>query len=211
MTSNILIADDHFPVRIGLDILVNEILQSNPNIEFASNGYEILTKMENQNFDLLITDINMPMTDGFELIKQIVDKYPQTKILVVSVNPAEIFAPRLREIGICDYISKSESDEELKKAILNIVSGVSSNADKIETTEMEENLFIQLSSREFEVMIYLLKGLGNLEICNKLNITKTTASTYKNRIFSKLNVTSLMELSHLARKYHIVDDDLLLY
>lgn len=212
---NILIADDHILVRTGLKILVHEILGANVHVNFASDGKEAMNRLTTQRYDIFITDVNMPETDGLELVASALVIHPELKILVVSVNSDEIFAQRFLKIGAFGYIQKGDCDNELKRAIYDISIGrrfITVNQAQQFTNAFlngtPSNPFEKLSGREFEVALLLLKGHGVLEVSNTLAINISTASTYRGRVFEKLNIKNLVELTNLARRYQVVVDDL---
>ncbi|HTN36727.1 MAG TPA: response regulator transcription factor [Arachidicoccus sp.] len=213
MSLLVLIADDHFPVRYGLEILTREILGNNTRIDFAKDFDEVVAKIKEKKYDILLSDIIMPGMDCLAMMEQALTILPQLKVLCVSVNPKEIFASRYMKAGAYGYVCKSDSDEELKKAIRSIYLGkryfpeISVNKHGDSQMSKEANsLFDLLSKREFSVMLLLLEGLGVIEIAHKLNFSPSTASTYRGRIFEKLKIKGLVELSNMARANHIVID-----
>ena len=209
----VLIADDHILVRIGLNLLVKETLGSSCSIAFACNGSEVLTALELDKFDILITDINMPQTDGIDMITKALAITPALKILVVTVNAENAFSTRYLRAGAFGFICKDEPDQVLKEAIFNIGQGkrhiTSKQAELFSSFFIDgihDNPFQALSTREFEVTLLLLKGFGGIEVANALSINSSTASTFRRRIFAKLSIKSLVELSRLAQQYHIVEE-----
>ena len=208
MSLKVLIADDHFPVRFGLEILTKEVLGANAKIDFASDFNSVVEIIELQEYDLLLSDIVMPGMDCMTMMTQVLKLRPNLKILLVSVNPKEVFALRYMNAGAYGYVCKTDSDEELKKAIRNIYlgkryypEGVLENRNMLVKGKKVNSLFDLLSQREFAVMMLLLEGKGIIEIANALALNPSTASTYRGRIFEKLKVKSLIELSNLAREY----------
>ncbi|GAB3358026.1 UvrY/SirA/GacA family response regulator transcription factor [Arachidicoccus ginsenosidivorans] len=208
MSFTVLIADDHFPVRFGLELLTKETLGANTKIDFASDFIGILEKIKTQAYDLLISDIMMPGMDCMSMMQEALSLRPNLKILFVSVNPKEIFALRYMNAGAYGYVCKSDSDEELKKAIRNIYlgkryypEGVLESRTMMVKGKKVNSLFDLLSQREFAVMMLLLEGKGIIEIANTLQLNPSTASTYRGRIFEKLKVKSLIELSNMAREH----------
>jgi len=211
MSLSILIADDHFPVRFGLEILAREVLGNNTQIDFANDFLGIIDKIQQKKYDILISDIIMPGMDCMAMMKQALEILPKLKILFVSVHPKEIFAPRYMNAGAYGYVCKTDPDEELRKAIRHIYLGKKYFANIYAdekghhaSGKVNHTPFDLLSRREFSVMIMLLKGKGNIEIANALSLSPSTASTYRGRIFEKLKIRNLMELSNLARQYQIV-------
>lgn len=208
MSFTVLIADDHFPVRFGLELLTKETLGANTKIDFASDFNGILEKIKLQTYDLLISDIMMPGMDCMSMMQEALLLRPNLKILFVSVNPKEIFALRYMNAGAYGYVCKTDSDEELKKAIRNIYlgkryypEGVLESRTMMVKGKKVNSLFDLLSQREFAAMMLLLEGKGIIEIANTLQLNPSTASTYRGRIFEKLKVKSLIELSNLAREH----------
>lgn len=210
MPLSVLIADDHFPVRYGLEILVREVLGNNTQIDFAIDFIGVIDQIKKKKYDILVCDIIMPGMDCLAMMKQALEIQPGLKILFVSVNPKEVFAQRYMNAGAYGYVCKTDSDEELKKAIRNIYLGkrylvdISTDQKARYTSGKTNTPFDLLSRREFSVMIMLLEGKGNIEIANTLSLSPSTASTYRGRIFEKLRIKNLMELSNLARQYQIV-------
>jgi two-component system invasion response regulator UvrY len=123
MPLSILIADDHQLVRKGLQMVVKEVLGFSVIVEFAENGREVIGKITGQEFDLLITDLNMPETNELALIPDILRIRPKLKILVVTMKPDKVFAARFLREGAFGYVNKTEPDEVLAEAIHAVSQG----------------------------------------------------------------------------------------
>ncbi|MDA3616449.1 response regulator [Polluticaenibacter yanchengensis] len=212
---NVLLADDHVIVRLGIEILIEDALGSNVKIYQASNGKEIVDLLKTESIDMLISDINMPETDSFANIKEALRLNPQLKIVMLSVNPETVFAKRYLKAGAHAYLQKSISDKEFIKAIKTVASGkkymsevqhnILLNMLMADSKQLDDNNpFDYLSSREFEVAMLLLKGYGSIEISNALAINASTTSTYKSRVYEKLGISSVVELAKLAVHYDII-------
>jgi two-component system invasion response regulator UvrY len=213
MAKSILIADDHQVVRKGLQLVVKEVLGFSTNVEFAGNGMEVIKKLKATKFDMLLTDLNMPETDALGLITDALSVSPELKILVITVKPDKIFATRFFKAGVMGYVNKSEPDEVIADAIRVISSGkryVSQAQVEMFTNTVINNVaespFDKLSNREFEVTMLLLKGFGAIEVANALSISASTASTFRCRVFEKLEVKNLIELNHLAQQHQVLAD-----
>jgi two-component system, NarL family, invasion response regulator UvrY len=211
----ILIADDHFTVRTGLEMMVKDIQGDACLTEQAHSGDEVLFKLQAAPYDMLILDMNMPGPSGFQLLAKVLQVQRHLRVLVVSMNSEDFFSLKCFQLGAHGFIAKNASDEELRKAI-EAVMNRKSYISKFLTNEIVNNLSYQtidvnplksLSARELDVTMLLLKGKGVLEISNTLSITSSTASTFKGRIFRKLGVTSLLELGQLARRSGLIDDN----
>lgn len=173
----------------------------------------VLKQLKLVTYDILISDISMPDTDGLEMITSALALQPGLKILIVSVYSESIFAHSYLRAGAFGYVQKGESNEDLKKAIINLSQGkrfvtglqteIFANAF---LSDRSVNPFDSHSGREFEVTLFLLKGYGVLEISNALGISNSTVSTYRIRVFGKLGIKNIMGLSKLASLHQIVID-----
>lgn len=211
MSLLVLIADDHFPVRFGIEILTREILGNSTQIDFAKDFTEVLNKVGQKQYDILISDVLMPGGDCLTMLEKTSKISPHLKVLIVSVNSKETFAARYMKAGAYGYVCKSDSDEELKKAIRHIYLGKRyypylsfEEQSTNQNDNTESNIFDLLSKREFSVMLMLLEGKEIIEIAHLLNLSPSTASTYRGRVFEKLKIKSLVDLSNLARQYQII-------
>ncbi|WAC13103.1 response regulator [Dyadobacter pollutisoli] len=207
---DILIADDHLTVRLGIKTLVEEVL-GKCQIDFAVDGPMLFAKLRKKNYDMLITDLNMPEVNTLQLVPKILAIRTGIRILVLSVNPEHIFARRVLVAGAYGYLQKDASDSEMNDAISTIYSGRRYLSPKqIEgvsslLTEKGANPFHGLTAREMEVAFLLLRGEGLQEIASSLHISPSTASTLKTKVFDKLEVTNIVALMNLARHYGLGD------
>ena len=207
-TKKVLIGDDHSIVRSGLRFLIKEMLPFAICAE-AGDGDEIIRYVKEGPFDLIIIDICMPRTDGFTLIGNVLAYQPESKILVFSMNPEEIYAKRFLKLGALGYLHKeTTSNDEVMAAINRVRKGQQYLSDRMENLmaqcragEKSDNPFDILSDREIQIAKYLLMGQSNAEIKINLNIHSSTIGTHKIRLFEKLQVRSMVELATLARLY----------
>lgn len=210
MIKKILIVDDHFIVRSGMSLLLeNEI----DGIQvFGSNDFpEALAELEKNYFDLVILDINLPGGKKYYMIDDLRELQKDVKILIFSAHEEDIYAFRYIQAGANGYLNKlSESDTIVKavKAVLEVGKYISVDIlDKFisfsQNKKENSNPLEELTQREFEIAELLVKGYGNLEIANELDIKMTTVSTHKLNIFKKAHITNIIELSELFKKYTI--------
>lgn len=202
-----LITDDHSIVRQGIAMLINELFL-NPKIYKSGNFKDTFKILHETKIDLLILDINFPDGNSINIIHDIKNIQPEIKILIFTAYNEDIYALRYLNSGASGYLNKSSTEEEMKNALTSmILSGkyVTQNVkDRILDSYISKspiNPIEQLSNRELEVSKMLIKGHGNLEISDILNIKKTTVSTFKNRIFEKLEIENLAALIELFRLY----------
>ena len=188
----ILLVDDH---QIFLDGL-KSILQQYPEVAIAgeaNDGDEVLELLENQKgqIDIVILDIEMENLDGIGAGKIIRKKYPNTKILVLSMYKRPHFILELMQIGISGYILKNKSKEHLIQAIRQIKGGdtyfgidvMNSLADNPAEGRIEH---VELTDREIEVLKLIAEGLAAKNIADQLDIKVTTVNTHKRNLRNKL-------------------------
>ena len=199
---SILIADDHEVVRGGLAILVKRVLPQMNILQTESldGAIEFLKECK---ADLMLCDINMPGGNSFDMLYRLRAIQPDLKILIITAFQAASYEKKYLQEGANGYLSKTATNEEIQQAILSILQDgyYQSSMDITQGSSGNNitaaNVTALLSYREMEVCRLLTKGLGILEISNALNIQSNTVSTFKMRIFKKLQVTNIPELVSL--------------
>ncbi len=204
---NFLVVDDHSVVRQGMSLIIKK------NIDFsvvhtASSIGEALNVLKQEQIDFIILDINLQDSKGVNTIEAIKSINKSAKILMFSALDEEIYALRYINIGADGYLSKMTSEDDTAAAIFNFVEKGKYFSEDVKNKIFENfiskkkaNPIESLSDREIEIAKLLIKGYGNLEISRELNLQKSTISTYKNRIFEKLEVENLAKLIELFRLY----------
>lgn len=204
-----LLVDDHIVVRSGIHGLLTELFT--PCIVHEAGDSESATeKLKQNNYDLIMMDIQMPNSDTLGLMEYIKIRYPDAKVLIFSMSAENIYAKRFFNAGAKGFLSKDSSLEEIKKAV-NLVLN---NRKYISETFAEsladasfsgtpDNPFEKLSPREFEIVSLLLKGQTVSDISKTLHLQISTVGTHKSRIFEKLGVTNILELKELANSYKL--------
>ncbi len=207
----LLIADDHEMFREG----IKRICEDNPDIEVAgeaSNGNEVLDKVAEEEYDLLLLDIAMPGMSGLDTLKQLKTLKPKLRVLVLSMYPEDEYAIRAIKAGASGYLTKGKASRELMEAIKKVSSG----GNYINATVAEKLLFDlkpedsrplheTLSDREYQIFSMIVKGSKVGEIADKLCLSVKTISTYKVRILHKMEMKSTAELVKYA-----IENDLML-
>ncbi|MGH1516671.1 response regulator [Chryseobacterium sp. JK1] len=203
MNDRILIADDHYVVRAGT-ALVLESAYPQLTIDFAEDYEQVKQMLANQYYNLLILDIDMPGTQYKKMISELKTIQSTIKILVFSGYDKDVAIQYIRE-GAEGYLNKQSSEDEIKNAVKAVIEkGYFYPAEIIGLIiqNKRDNPAEKLSSREYEIFKLLADGNGNLEIANKLNIQMSTVSTYKKRIFQKLDVGNIAELIKAYEMMH---------
>lgn len=200
----ILIADDHEVVRRGLKQILAETSDMAVTDE-ASNGEEVLDKVNSKAFDVVLLDISMPGKSGLDVLKQLRSIRPQLPVLVLSIYPEEQYAVRVLKAGASGYLTKESAPEELISAIRKVSSGrkyiTPSLAEKLAHQldfTSERPLHEILSDREYQVMVMIASGKALKEIAESLSLSVKTVSTYRSRILEKMGMKNNAELVRYA-------------
>ena len=209
--NRILLADDHEIMRSGLKLLINNVVPDSL-IDEAWNGDSAIQLVKENEYQLFILDVNMPATDSFGMVSNIISMKPYARILMFSMNPEEVYAKRYLQLGAKGYICKTDSSAELGNAISAVLNNnryigpvlIQAFTEEALGTNAATNPFEKLSTREFEIVQHLINGESITAICKTFNIQPSTGSTYKARIFEKLKCKNIIELNQLTRIYNMI-------
>lgn len=208
---SILIADDHPVIRQGIRQILSDF-PGETNIEEASSANELLRKIDNTVFSVIILDISMPGRSGLDTLMEIKEKYPSIPVLMLSMHPEEQYAFRVLKSGASGYLTKDSAPLELTQAVQKVLSGgkyiTSSLAEKMADNLLDESdkpLHQQLSNREYEVLCKIAEGKNLNIVADELFISEKTVSTYRSRILEKMNMNSNTELIRYALKEGLVE------
>ena len=207
----IMIADDHPIVREGIKRIVNGCADMDL-IGELKNGYEVFIECENKDIDVLLMDVTMPGMGFQNLIRRLRNKNPDMKILVLSVHSEEHYAIRALKAGASGYLTKDRTPEELETAIRHVYKGktyiTSSLAEKLASqmvTEPKKGSYNVLSEREGQILRLLGSGKRISTIARELKLSPKTVSTYRSRIFEKMQFKTIADLIRYAVEFDLVD------
>ena len=198
----ILIADDHAIVRKGLKHLLFEEYPA-AKIEEVADGGSLITKVINEEWDVVLCDLDMPGRNGLDAMRQIKEIAPKLPVLIVSIYPEDQYAVRVLKAGAAGYVSKDAATEELVKAVQRVLQGrkyISSSiaeliADDMSYSGSDKAPHELLSDREFEVFKLIASGKSVSEIAEKRSLSSSTVSTHRARILTKMNMKTNAELT----------------
>lgn len=201
MELNILLVDDHLVVRKGIELVISDSFPK-AIVYNAENYIETLEILKTIDVDLVVLDIIINGIEDIKIMKAIKKIQPKTKILIFSCHEEEFYGLRYIKNGADGYLHKYCSEDKITEAFKNVLNDGYYYSDIIKSklnlkTNKKSllNPIDALSNREFEIAKMLIDGCGNLEIANKLNIQMSTVSTYKNRVFEKLDINNIVALS----------------
>ena len=196
MTANakirILIADDHFLVRIGLIALVN----MEPDMEVvgeASDGVQALAIFEKLQPDLTLMDLRMPGKDGIQATLEIRGKFPAARILMLTTYDGDDDIHKALQAGAQGYVLKNSTRETLVPALRSVAAGQRWIPKDIASRLASRKTFEELTPREIEVLHKLARGLANKEIGEALGISEHTVKGHLKNILAKLRVADRTE------------------
>lgn len=206
----VIVSDDHSFIRVGLaQILRDEY----PFVEITevSDGEALVKEVSKQEYDLVITDLEMPGRNGIEALEQIKLIRPDLPVLVLTIYPEDLYAVRALKAGASGFMNKEAAPDELIKAIHRILLGrkyiTPDLAEKlIYSNETKKNKHELLSNREFEIFKLLALGKTTSYISEKISLAPTTVSTHRSRIMNKLELTSNAELARYALVHRLIKD-----
>lgn len=206
----ILLADDHTIIRLGLiQILKDEY----PDVEVSevSDGEALIKEVMRHEWDLVISDLDMPGINGLQALEQIKKIKPDLPVLILSIFTEDLYAVRVLKAGASGYMNKNAAPYELITAIQRIFMG-----RKYITPEIAEKLLTNqdinkephelLSNREFEIFKLLALGKTTTYVADTLSLALTTVSTHRGRIMDKLNLSTNSDLTRYAISHHIISD-----
>ena len=205
---NILLADDHRILRTGLKLLLASQDDCHVVAE-ASNGQEVLERLEDTPVDVVLLDLSMPVMNGIDCLREIRRRHYDVKVLVLTMYSEQQYVTELMQLGADGYLCKDTLDSELFQALHTVASGGRYLGEKeahvlIDSLINEPKEEAELSEREREVLALLVHGYSLSVIAEKLYISIKTVSTYKTRLMQKLGCTQKSELVDYALRHNIL-------
>ncbi|MEA5480272.1 response regulator transcription factor [Pseudanabaena galeata UHCC 0370] len=206
MTIRILLVDDHAFIRRALKISLGDE-SSLEIVGEAENGNLAIAQVESLQPDVVLMDIQMPLMDGVEATKQICDRFPETKVLILTVDDTEEYVSQALKYGASGYILKNTSPEELSFAIqavyrgymhLDLNLGRKVIARIPEISEVSTTDWDKLTPREQQIVKLIATGANNDEIANQLYISTRTVKNHITNILSQLNLRNRTQIAILV-------------
>jgi DNA-binding NarL/FixJ family response regulator len=213
--TKIFIVDDHSLFREGLAYLLSKI-EGLSVVGGASDGKEFIEILDNGDLpDLVLMDITMPFMDGIEACKQAISKYPDLKILALSMNDEQEYYMKMIQAGAKGFVQKQADKEELAMAISEVISGGSyfpqellrkiiiKMGNKDSNSKKAINAY-NLTNRELEVLSYICQGHTNAEIAEKMFLSQKTIEGHRANLLSKTETKNSAHLVMFSIKNGII-------
>lgn len=207
MSIRILLADDHKITRQGL----RSLLEQQDDMEVAAeaeNGRTAVALVDELLPDVVIMDVTMPDLNGVEATRQIVSKYPDVKVIALSMHSDTLFVTEMLRSGASGYLLKDCAFEELTRAIRAVMNDKTYLSPSISAVVVEDYLHRLskadfsasgiLTDREREVLQLMAEGKSTKQIALKLHISIKTVETHRRQIMNKLDIHTVAELTKYA-------------
>ncbi len=206
MSTKVLLVDDHPAMLLALRNLLEKQIPFEV-VGIASDGDDCLSKAQELLPNLIVLDLDMPKTDGFDVIRRLKIKLPEARILVLSSLDEQVYGGRVRSLGGHGFINKTVGANIILAACLAVSQGYtffSIAPNGMDSISDNEKLDL-ISDREFQVLKFLGKGMGNHEISKQLHISNKTVATYKSRLYEKIGVNNIADLMNFCRHNKICE------
>jgi DNA-binding NarL/FixJ family response regulator len=223
-TVNILLVDDHTLFRNGLKTLLN-VISGFRVVGEAADGNKLLELIDDVKVDVVLLDISMPGMDGIEAAQKALEKYPDLKIITLSMYGEEDYYFKMVSLGVKGFLLKNSDINQVRDAIITVVEGGSyfsqellfnlvSNLKSTVQIESDESAdeFVDhsdenepLSQRELQILLLICQGLSNVEIADKLFISKRTVDKHRANILAKTKCKNTANLVVYSIKNQLVE------
>lgn len=209
----VLIVDDHVMVRKGLATIL-KIKSDLKLVGEAGNGREALQMIEQAQPDVVLMDLMMPQMDGIEATRLIRQRWPSVQVVALTSFQEKELVREALQAGAVGYLLKNVTAEDLAAAIREAHAGRSTLAPEAiqaliqpggaePSSSHEDAQSFGLTAREQEVLALLVQGLNNVEIAERLVVSRSTAKAHVSNILSKLGVSNRAEAIVLALQRHL--------
>jgi DNA-binding NarL/FixJ family response regulator len=213
--NKVIIVDDHKLFREGLVFMISK-MKGFEVVGEASNGIAFLELIEKVEADIAIMDIAMPGIDGVNATARALEKYPNLRIIALTMFCDEEYYYKMIQAGVSAYILKESGKDELSAALNAVANGENYFSQKIlhniimnlnnkPVRAAEKPQEIKLTRRETEILSLICQGMSNAQISDRLCLSLRTVEGHKSNIFSKTGVKNSISLVMLAMRMRLVE------
>lgn len=213
---DVLLADDHLLVRSGIKAIIEREGKEKDGEEIkvvgeAANGYEVLELATKISPDLYVIDIAMPLLNGLETARSLMENDPQNRVIMLSMHDDKSYVEKAMKYNVRGYIMKESAPEEIIQAIREVYKGnffLSPGISKYivqgfrqpVTSPKKEEKSAELTGRETGILQLVAEGFTNKEIASKLKLSSNTVHVHRKNIMKKLNIHNRAALIRYALK-----------
>lgn len=199
----ILIADDHYLVRMGLIAMIN----TEPDMQIvaeATDGAQAVALFKKSTPDVALMDLRMPIKSGVEATVEIRKQNDGARILMLTALDGDEDIHTALEAGAAGYVLKNSTEDKLIPAIRAVAAGQDWIPEEVAKRLASRRMFEELTPRELQVLNELAKGLANKQIADVLNITENTTKWFLKSILAKLRVADRTQAVAVAVQRGII-------
>lgn len=210
----VVIVDDHQIFIDGVKALISGMDEVEVVGE-ANNGVDLIDLLSKLETDLILMDVNMPIMDGLEATQKVLEKYPDIKVLMLTMHDSREYIEKLLKVGAHGYVLKNTGKQELKEAMESVMSGIPYYSQAVTQRIMEslqkkksvsnEHGNVVLTDREKEVLVLIAQEHTTHEIADQLFISHHTVESHRKNLIAKLQVRGISGLVKYAVQMGIVD------
>jgi len=211
---NVYIADDHKLFRKAMVSLLQTFTRV-ALVKDAENGKELLSLIKHEAPDVAIVDLQMPIMDGAETCENIIQKFPEVKIIILTMHDSGKFILRMMDMGVHAFLLKTADPDELEKAIYAVAEKDFYHNDLVasvlrknvkDKTILTKPLFKQvvLTDREKEILLLICAELTMKEIGQRLFLSENTVRNHRVNIMEKIGVNNIVGLVKYAYEIGLV-------
>lgn len=209
---SVLLVDDHDLVRTGIRRLLDDVSGVKVVAE-ANSGEQALVLVREKRPDVVLMDVSMPGIGGLETTRKMKQYAPDLPVIILTVHSDDPFPSSMLKAGASGYLHKSCNIDEIVQAIKDVHGGkryicstIAQNLALALLPGHDASPFEALSQREMQVMLMLVQGNKVQDISTQLHLSPKTVSTYRYRLFEKLNVRNDADLTRLAMRHGLLDN-----
>ena len=203
---SIVLADDHDLVRHGIRSLLTGI-QGVEVIAEARDGNELLAVLKTLQPDIVMTDLTMPGMDGISAIREIHVRYPELRVLVLSMHDTIDFVRRAVSSGACGYLRKDAPPYELELAVRSVMASGSYFSPAVAQSILQSDgraVDEELTERQLAILTLLAEGKSSKEIAFELGLSSKTVDVHRARIMARLGLNDVASLTRYAVRKGLV-------
>ena len=190
--TTVAIVDDHSVVRIGMKY----VIMTDREFKFvgeADDGAEAVSLVEKVHPDILLLDVRMPGTGGIAALKSVREKFPDQKVVMLTMSDAEEDVYQALSLGACGYVIKDNSPGNIIGALKTVMSGELAVSESVRSVYEARKSERGLTGREKEILVLVSKGCSNAEIGDILHLSPNTVKNHLKNLFETLGAADRAE------------------
>lgn len=190
--TTVAIVDDHSVVRIG----IKYVLMTDSEFKFvgeADDGADAVPLVERVHPDILLLDVRMPGTDGISTLQAVLAKFPEQKVVMLTMSDAEEDVYQALSLGARGYVIKDNSPGNIIGALKTVMSGELAVSEGVRSVYEARKSERGLTDREKEILLLVSKGCSNVEIGDVLHLSPNTVKNHLKNLFESLGAADRAE------------------